>query len=149
MGWFTSLFPLHFNFSEGNFESLLQVVETGIYAVTISDDCRVLTDEIELNFTNCTICQVFVPNAFSPDFNGYNDYFRPYSNCLLENYSLKIFNRWGALVFESSDINTGWDGRFQNKDVNNGVYVYLLEFQFNQMGETIEKRLSGDVTVVK
>ena len=135
--------------SDGSTNSSLQITENGIYGVTISDRCNVLMDEINLDFTNCTICEVYVPNAFSPDFNGYNDYFLPYSNCSLLNYSMKIFNRWGALVYSSTNPDEGWDGRFNNKDISEGVYIYLLEFEVNQRGENIPKQLSGDITVVK
>ena len=74
--------------SDGSTNPTLQITENGIYGVTISDNCNVLIDEVNLDFTNCTICEVYVPNAFSPDFNGYNDYFLPYSNCSLLNLSL-------------------------------------------------------------
>ncbi len=140
---------LNYLWNDGTTSPLLQATESGIYSVTVTDNCNTEIDEISLIYTNCTICEVYVPNAFSPDFNGYNDFFRPYSNCILENYTMKIFNRWGALVFESNNIDTGWDGRLNNKDVDEGVFVYLLEFEVNQMGETLSKQLSGDVTVVK
>ena len=135
--------------SDGSTSPTLQITENGIYSVTISDNCNVLMDEVDLNFTNCTLCEVYVPNAFSPDFNGYNDYFLPYSNCSLLNYSMKIFNRWGALVYSSTNPDEGWNGRFNNKDISEGVYIYLLEFEVNQRGENIPKQLSGDVTIVK
>lgn len=138
-----------YTWSDGSTSPTLQVTESGSYAVTISDRCNVLTDEVNLEYTNCTICEVYVPNAFSPDFNGYNDYFLPYSNCSLLNYSMKIFNRWGALIYTSNDPDTGWDGRFNSKDIDEGVYVYLLEFEVNQKGENIPKKIYGDVTVVK
>ena len=145
----TDLNADNYLWQDGTTGPFTQIAEAGIYAVTLTDNCNEVTDEVVLGFTNCTICEVYVPNAFSPDFNGYNDYFRPYSNCVLENYSMKIFNRWGALVFESADVDTGWDGRFKGKDIGEGVYVYLLEFQVNQMGETLDRQLSGDVTVTK
>ena len=135
--------------SDGSTNPTLQVTENGIYSVTISDDCNVLMDEVNLEFTNCTICEVYVPNAFSPDFNGYNDLFLPYSNCMLQNYSMRIFNRWGALIYSTTNPEEGWNGKFNNKDIDEGVYVYLLEFDVNQRGENIPKKLSGDVTVVK
>jgi len=135
--------------SDGSTNPTLQITENGIYGVTISDKCNVLTDEVDLNFTNCTICEVYVPNAFSPDFDGYNDYFLPYSNCSLLNYSMKIFNRWGALVYTSTNPDEGWVGRFNNKDISEGVYIYLLEFDVNQRGKNITKQLSGDLTVLK
>ena len=140
---------INYEWSDGSTDPTLQVFEDGDYAVTISDDCNILEDQINLNFSNCTICEFYVPNAFSPNFDGFNDFFRPYSNCVLENYSMKIFNRWGAMVFESSDIDTGWDGTFNNKDIAEGVYVYLIEFQVNQLEEILDKQLTGDVTVVK
>ncbi len=145
----TDLNAENYLWQDGSMTPFTQIAEAGTYAVTLTDKCNVVTDEVVLDFTNCTICEVYVPNAFSPDFNGYNDFFRPYSNCVLENYSMKIFNRWGALVFESADVDTGWDGRFKGKDIAEGVYVYLLEFQVNQMGETLDRQLSGDVTVTK
>ena len=140
---------LTYLWDDGSTSPILEATDSRIYSVTITDNCKSVTDEISLEYTNCTICEVYVPNAFSPDFNGYNDIFRPYSNCVLENYSMKIFNRWGAMVFESNNVDTGWDGRFNNKDVDEGVYVYLFEFEVNQMGENIIKKLSGDITVLK
>jgi gliding motility-associated-like protein len=62
---------------------------------------------------------------------------------------MKIFNRWGALIYSSTNPDEGWDGRFSNQDISEGVYIYLLEFEVNQRGENIKKQLSGDVTVVK
>ncbi len=135
--------------SDGSNNPTLQITDNGLYAVTISDKCNILVDEVNLEYTNCTICEVFVPNAFSPDFNGYNDLFLPYSNCTLQNYSMKIFNRWGALVYTTNNPQEGWNGRFDNKDMPEGVYVYLLEFEVNQRGENIPKKLSGNVTVLK
>ena len=140
---------LNYEWSDGSTDPTLEVMEDGDYSVIISDRCNVLTDQINLNFTNCTICEFYIPNAFSPNFDGHNDFFRPYSNCVLENYSMKIFNRWGALVFETSDVDTGWNGRFNNKDIAEGVYVYLVEFQVSQLEDVLDKQLTGDVTVVK
>ncbi|MEM6966228.1 MAG: gliding motility-associated C-terminal domain-containing protein [Bacteroidota bacterium] len=145
----TDLNALTYEWQDGSSNSTFQVAEAGIYAVTLTDECNVVTDEVVVGFTNCTLCNVYVPNAFSPDFDGYNDNFRPYSNCALQNYSLKVFNRWGALVFESADPDTGWNGTFNNKTIAEGVYVYLLEFEVNEFGVNIKKKLSGDLSVVK
>lgn len=144
-----NIYAIDYQWNDGSTNPNLPVTESGLYSVTISDNCREETDEIEINFTNCTICEVFVPNAFSPDFNGYNDTFKPFSNCVLENYSFKIFNRWGGMVFESNNINTGWDGKFNNSMVSEGVFVYLLEFEVNERGEFFSRKMSGDVTVLK
>lgn len=60
---------------------------------------------------------IFIPNSFSPDNDGINDYFLPSISYEPEFYELKIFNRWGELVFETTDYKTPWLG-----EVNNGDY---------------------------
>jgi len=89
--------------------------------------------------------KLFVPNAFAPD--GYNSKFLPVMGFINPNaYSMKIYNRWGALVFETTDINQGWDGTYNNYDAPKGVYVYLIKIK-NSSNETIEKH--GTVTLIR
>ena len=82
-----------YEWQDGSTSPLFTVTEEGTYAVTITDECNVVTDEILVDYTNCTICEIFIPNGFSPDFNGFNDEFKPFSNCEIRDYSIKIFNR--------------------------------------------------------
>ena len=138
-----------YEWQDGSDAPIFTVSEPGTYAVTITDKCNVLTDEIVVDYTNCTICEVYIPNGFSPDFNGFNDEFKPYSNCEVSDYAFKVFNRWGALVFETDNINIGWNGTFNGQLVTEGVYVYWIEYQVSQMGQTLQKRYGGDVTVVR
>ncbi|MCB9205193.1 MAG: gliding motility-associated C-terminal domain-containing protein, partial [Flavobacteriales bacterium] len=65
----------------------------------------------------------YVPNAFTPDSDGKNEVFRGYGSDILE-YQMKIFNRWGQLVFLSNDIDYAWDGRVRGHPAKAGVYVY-------------------------
>ena len=138
-----------YEWQDGSDSPIFTVSEPGTYAVTLTDNCNVVTDEIVIDYTNCTICEIFIPNGFSPDFNGYNDEFKPYSNCEVRDYNIKIFNRWGALVFESDNIDNGWDGTFNGRPVPEGVYAYWIEYNVSQMDVTLEKRFGGDVTVVR
>lgn len=67
-----------------------------------------------------------IPNAFSPNNDGLNDIFKPfYSN--VSEYKMYIFNKFGEKVFESNDINIGWDGYFKGKIIQDS-YVYKIEF---------------------
>jgi gliding motility-associated-like protein len=70
---------------------------------------------------------VFVPNTFTPNGDEMNDklYVRNLSLDGLKIY--RIFDRWGTLVFETTDINEGWDGRYKGKNLNTGVFVYYVE----------------------
>ena len=71
---------------------------------------------------------IFVPDAFTPDNAGPNENntFRPY---IVDNktYSIKIYNRWGEKMYETTDLTKGWDGNFLGKPAQQGVYVYRIE----------------------
>ncbi|TXF89118.1 gliding motility-associated C-terminal domain-containing protein [Neolewinella aurantiaca] len=83
--------------------------------------------------TDCItpVSEVFVPNAFSPNGDGINDVFRPFFSPLPAeaDYELLVFDRWGALVFESNVPLEGWDGSYRGKLMTNGVFVYSLRYQ--------------------
>jgi gliding motility-associated-like protein len=66
-----------------------------------------------------------VPNAFSPNGDGYNDVFLPF-NLGLETYELRIYNRWGELVFITNNPLIGWDGTYEGKDQEMDTYVYVI-----------------------
>jgi len=72
----------------------------------------------------------FIPNAFSPDGNGNNDYFQGYGNGILE-YEMMIFDRWGKLIYKTKDYNLPWDGGANNgKDIAQiDVYVYVIKIK--------------------
>ena len=71
-----------------------------------------------------------IPTAFSPDGDGKNEVFRPYGNALSdEGYSMTIYDRWGEVVFESTNINEGWDGKIKgNRKGTTGMYSYIIRF---------------------
>ena len=69
--------------------------------------------------------RLFVPNSFTPNGDGINDIFLP-KGIFVSAYNVQIFNRWGEKVFESDDINRGWDGRFKGEVCPLGVYYYHL-----------------------
>ena len=85
------------------------------------------------------------PNAIVPD--GVNTIFKP---VLIygteEGYNMKIFNRYGEVIFETDDVNEGWDGTYNNKTVEMGAYAYLITFIASN-GQVITKK--GNVTVVR
>ncbi len=91
------------------------------------------------------VFNVYVPNAFSPNDDGVNDVFKAYSNCPLNDYKMKVFDRWGAQVFESDDIENGWNGFQQNEGYGTGVYVWFVTYVVDDR----ERMLKGDVTLVK
>lgn len=99
---------------------------------------------------------IIVPNAFTPNQNGPNggvivpgnfdnDVFHPLSTGVTK-YRLSIFNRWGELIFESTDINIGWDGYYRDKLCEQDVYIWKIEAQFSEGKRTIK---TGDVLLLR
>jgi len=70
---------------------------------------------------------IFIPNAFTPNGDGTNERFRVYGEGFTDGF-LAIYNRWGQLVFESSNWEEGWDGTINGAPAESGVYVYLFEY---------------------
>jgi gliding motility-associated-like protein len=130
-------------------DSVIIATLPGEYKVRISNECRAFTQTILIEEEDCG-CYPYVPNAFSPNGDGINDFFKVYTNCPLENYNFKIYDRWGGIVFESGDFNNGWDGTKQGQNLNDGVYVWVLTYESpNERGVIGTMTKSGSVTLMK
>lgn len=86
-----------------------------------------------------------VPSHFSPNGDGVNDFLCVYGDCVAT-LVFQIFNRWGELVFETSQLDECWDGRHRNELVNSGAFVYRMEATLTNGQEV---RLNGNITVVR
>lgn len=73
---------------------------------------------------------LYTPTGFTPDGDGKNEIFKPYGNAISENdYSMYIYNRWGEIVFESTNINVGWNGTVKGGSMGpQGIYRYLIKY---------------------
>lgn len=147
---------LLWEFGDGNSSSQLnpsyQYLLPGIYEVqlfaTSPEGCQDSTSQLvtvnnQINF--------YVPNAFSPDGNGHNDEFEIFPIGLVESYQINIFNRWGGVVYQSNNIDEHWNGYVNGKLSQEGVYIYLIEYQFADFinGGFQKGKLIGDVSIVK
>ncbi len=92
------------------------------------------------------ICNVDLPNAFSPNADSKNDVFPGLPECDFENYELQIFNRWGKLVFGSSAQENQWDGRQGGSELSGGVYFYTLAFKLPAKDK---QQLRGSVLLMR
>src|SRR6185436_20788105 len=70
--------------------------------------------------------EILVPTAFTPNNDGLNDLFQFFTRGIAEITSVKIFNRWGELVYYSPNGETGWDGTYKGLDCEMETYVYLI-----------------------
>lgn len=84
---------------------------------------KTFSNEICFNFDPL----IYIPNAFSPNGDGMNDFFVPFTGAL-KTYHIRIFNRWGEKLFESDNREVNWDGTFRGSKVEQGVYIYVINY---------------------
>jgi gliding motility-associated-like protein len=119
---------------------------TTTYEVLITGATGCQGTEYVTVFVN-PICskEVFVPTIFSPNGDGKNDQQCVLGNCIAS-MEFSIYNRWGEIVFSTTDQNQCWDGMYKSKKVNAGVFVYKLKASLTNGGEVNQ---SGNITVTQ
>ena len=126
-------------------QSYYDIRDAGVYFVNVDNACGTASDTILIEMENCD-CRVYVPNVFSPNQDAINDIFNPLSDCTFISFHLQVFNRWGGLVFESDNADIGWNGMLGNKTQLEGVYAYILNYQFEQQDPTLQ---SGSLSLIR
>lgn len=116
------------------------------YVVKVSNDqgCFGL-DTINVNVFKIDP-DLLVPTAFSPDGDGLNDVLRPIAVGMKSLDAFRVYNRWGQLVFSTSQVGEGWDGRFGGQPQSSGTYVWYAEGT-NYLDKKIEKK--GSVVLIR
>lgn len=125
--------------------------DTGFYEVvlTVFHPVTNCPDTISKIVEIRPLTTLFMPNAFTPNNDGENDDFKGKGYIqAISDYSMNIFNRWGQLVFESSDPNIGWNGLLNNNGQASpqGVYVFKVSYR-DPRGE--RKVLEGHLTLLR
>lgn len=122
-------------------------IENGdTYIVTIRNQMCETSDSI--TFIDHCEHSFYVPNTFTPNNDLINDSFKA-KGTYIGYFSMEIFNRWGELIFQSSDINTGWNGTVNGVNVQEDVYVWRIQYQPATTGNNAKKTLMGHVSVIR
>lgn len=139
-------------FANANFDA--EVKASYSIRVEVNDGDDGLLEKVFLiEVKNVEDARVYIPNLFSPNGDGANDTFRVRANGVAE-ISLRIFNRWGELLFETTNVQqateTGWDGTYKGKQQPLGSYVWQLMGRFSD-GSPIdfEGKNSGNITLIR
>ncbi len=118
---------VNYLWGDGSVDSVFTVVQSGIYKVTVSNSCG--SDSSDVNvFLMGNDCRLVLPNAFTPNADGKNDVFKIITLCDITSFSLRVYNRWGELVFESRNPDYGWDGEFKNTPQPADTYIVYLSY---------------------
>ena len=125
-------------------DMLMRIYDTMLVSTRVmtSFGC-IATDTMSLYATACE--DYFIPNSFTPNSDGNNDYFHVVGLHENAHVDMNIYNRWGNLVYQG-ETTQGWDGRYKGKAAESGVYFYYLKITFPTGKTVIEK---GDLTLLR
>ena len=143
----SSIFPFY-QWNTGEFTKSIQIENAGVYGLIVKDQygCTNSTSKIIVESTECI--DIFIPNAFTPNGDGINDIFtiRGILKSQFESYDLKVFDRWGQIIFTSSNPDDGWDGKFRSSLCEIGTYYWLLKYKILSKDFDV---LKGDITLIR
>lgn len=96
-------------------------------------------------------CEVYFPNAFSPNSDGINDEFKPAiaNNCGFASFEINIYHKSGSLVYNSTDSTSGWDGRHRNQPAPADVYYYIAKYTVTANENEIPQIITGDLSLLR
>ncbi len=137
-------------FGDGNGSTMVHPNNTyevpGTYTVTlIATNQLGCKDTVSKPITILPEYYIYVPNAFTPDGNRSNNYFSA-STVNIAKLNVKIYNRWGEMIFESDDLDFAWDGTYKGLKVQDGIFVYKIKYVTTG---AIEETIVGHVALIK
>ena len=126
-----------------------EVIKSGQYTVTAGDGACTNTGAIQVEIVRCPECFIYFPNAIKPDSGGENGTFAAQTDCIITEFLLRIFDRWGTLVFESRDPSGFWDGTIRGKTALPGAYVFQAKGVAETGSVVIPFSQNGSVTIIR
>jgi gliding motility-associated-like protein len=137
-----------YSWSNGSSLPSITVNFAGLYVLTVTDihGCVYSDDQLVVLGEDC-FPTLYIPNTFTPNGDEHNDFLLTTGD-YVKSFNIRIYDRWGVMMFESSDLNYYWDGTFGGKKVPDGVYTYVVKYAHDL--NTDEKlTLSGHVNVMR
>ncbi len=129
---------------DGSDSSFRFVGAPGFYFLTVTTSAGCLGVDSIFVEEKCLDDVVF-PNSFTPNGDGLNEIFRAYG-IGVKNFNIRLFDRWGEQIFESDDIDRGWDGTYANHLVHDGIYLCIVQYSMDGINTKIKK---GAVTLLR
>lgn len=135
---------LSFLWNTGSSNESIRVPGEGNYLLTVSNWCGSVTKTIRVGPGRC---QLFVPSAFTPNGDGLNDVFKSLYGENVVKYNLRVYNRWGEIIFSTKDKAKGWDGRYKGKPQDSGIFLWFI--RYNTAADPAEKIMKGTVMLIR
>lgn len=127
----------HYAWSTGETTAQINIKAAGTYVVNVTEDKCQEADAITIvDYCPTTF---FIPDAFSPNYDNKNDVFEIYGS-YIPNFEIFIFNRWGEVVYHSTDYLASWNGTYMGDLVQEDVYVVKVRYSINQENGNVQRR---------
>lgn len=131
--------------SAQNTEHIYEIADEYEVTLIANEQTNFCSDTSTINIIVNPSIRVYIPATFTPNGDGLNDVFSIVGQGM-KNIEIKIFNRWGNIVFSASDTNITWDGKISGEIVPDGVYIYKLKVTDIK---DIEYNYRGTLTIIK
>lgn len=118
-----------YSWSNNAVTSSITVTTPGIYWLQVTDaNSCTGKDSVVIDPKDC-LTGFYIPTAFTPNNDGLNDFFKPVIGGNLKRYQFNVFNRWGQVVFTTTEINKGWNGIFNGTPQDSHVFAWTCTYQ--------------------
>ncbi|HHM21205.1 MAG TPA: PKD domain-containing protein, partial [Bacteroidetes bacterium] len=138
---------------DGSTQPVLSVTAPGVYGFTASNDCESVSAAVTVRLeATATDRLIYMPNSFSPNGDAVNDCYHGFlaPDTAPDYFVLKIFDRWGDLVFETNDPDACWDGTFRGRQMQPAVFAYFMEMRMlNCDGNPVGVFKEGDIHLIR
>lgn len=125
---------------------------TGCFAISVEDTVGNRSNLSEVTCFDTDVCMPYsLPNVFTPDGDGVNDYFIPFPYENVQSVNFSVYDRWGRQVFYTKDPDINWDGKNMNSKQKcpDGVYFYVCEVFLNTLQGIVPTYLNGSITLIR
>jgi gliding motility-associated-like protein len=130
--------------SNGSTMSSISISSPGSYSLELTNYCGTRANEVVVYRG---VCKIYVPGAFTPNYDGKNDVFKAMFGENIIKYTLEIYNRWGQRIFQTANLNQGWDGTYNGLLQPNDSYIWIIRYKaFN---DNHDQLLKGVVNLVR
>ena len=145
--------PVTYQWPDGDTALTYTISGPGSYPVIVTNACESVTEFFNINLIPAGLDgMIYMPNSFSPNDDGINDCYQGYvaPDLDIESFTLKIFDRWGNMMFETTDPNACWNGMHRDKQMQPAVFAWFMELRiFNCDGKMLDVFEEGDIHLIR
>ena len=149
----SSQLPVTWQWTDGSTDPTLLVSSPGVYDFSVSNNCETINESVSVGLRAAGLDgMIYMPNSFSPNDDGINDCYQGYlaADLEVESFVLKIFDRWGDMMFETNNPADCWDGVFRGKSMQPAVFAWYMELHVrNCDGNMLDIFEEGDIHLMK